>query len=518
MKRFIFLALASMFFSGVVAQSGYKNPIIPGFHPDPSVCAVGNDYYLVNSSFCYFPGVPLFHSTDLVNWEQIGNVLTRKSQIDLSGDNFWLGIYAPTIRYNKGVFYMIVTDVPKKGNFLVHTTDINGEWSDPVYFKQGGIDPSLYFEGDDCWMVSNPDDGIFLCKVNPLTGEQLTPSQRIWNGTGGRYPEGPHIYKKDGFYYLLISEGGTEYGHKITIARSKDIQGPYMSNPANPILTHINQNAQNNPIQGTGHADFVQAADGSWWMVFLGFRINGSNHHLLGRETFIAPVRWDENAWPVVNGNGTVNVDMKCNTLPLKPFAPKPSITKFDTDKAGNEWVYLRNPIENNYSFTGKLLKIKASYPGLEGQDSPSMIMRRQEHFDFTAEVPVKLNNASENDEAGLTVWACEASHYDIFIKKSGKSYKACLRYRLNNLHNIEKEIALASDNAVLRVKGNKDLYTFYVSADGKKFEELGALNTVYLSTETAGGFCGTMLGIYAQKASDKSKAEAEFTQFEYSY
>ena len=205
---FIMMGLANLSH----AQQGYQNPIIPGFHPDPSVCRVGEDYYLVNSSFCYFPGVPLFHSKDLVNWEQIGNCLTRESQVKLTNAGTWGGIYAPTIRYNEGVFYMITTNVSDKGNFLVHTTDPRGEWSEPVWIKQGGIDPSLYFEDGKCYLVSNPDVGIYLCEINPMTGEQLSESKRIWNGTGGRHPEGPHIYKKDGWYYLLISEGGTEYG------------------------------------------------------------------------------------------------------------------------------------------------------------------------------------------------------------------------------------------------------------------------------------------------------------------
>ena len=154
---------------------------------------------------------------------------------------------------------MITTNVTDKGNFLVHTKDPSGEWSDPVWIKQGGIDPSIYFEGGKCYLVSNPDNTIMLCEINPMTGEQLSSSKAIWRGTGGRYPEGPHLYKKDGWYYLLISEGGTEYGHKVTIARSRNMEGPYDSNPANPILTHINMEAQLNPIQGTGHADLVEA-------------------------------------------------------------------------------------------------------------------------------------------------------------------------------------------------------------------------------------------------------------------
>lgn len=238
---------------------------------------------------------------------------------------------------------MITTNVSDKGNFIVHTTAPLGEWSDPIWLKQGGIDPSLYFEDGKCYLVNNPDIGIFLCEINPMTGEQLSKSKHIWNGTGGRRPEGPHIYKKDGWYYLLISEGGTEYGHKVTIARSRTIDGPYESTPTNPILTHINKNAQNSPIQGTGHADLVQAPDGSWWMVYLAFRPQTGSHHLLGRETFLAPVRWATNAWPEVNGDGTIALQMDVPTLPQQTFAEKPTRTEFKDGKLGAEWVHIQN-------------------------------------------------------------------------------------------------------------------------------------------------------------------------------
>jgi alpha-N-arabinofuranosidase len=201
----------------------YRNPVIGGFHPDPSICRVGNDYCLVNSSFQYFPGVPIFHSTDLVHWQQVGNVLTRPSQLPLKGASSWLGIYAPTLRYHDGTFYMITTNVGNGGNFIVTATRPEGPWSEPVMLQQQGIDPSLFFEDGKCYMVSNPDNTIMLCEIDAKTGRQLTPSRPIWQGMGGRYPEGPHIYKKDGYYYLLISEGGTELAHHLTIARSKDI-------------------------------------------------------------------------------------------------------------------------------------------------------------------------------------------------------------------------------------------------------------------------------------------------------
>lgn len=514
------LSMAAMSLCPVCAEAeGYRNPVIPGFHPDPSVVAVGDDFYLVNSSFCYFPGVPIYHSKDLVNWEQIGHVLDRKSQLDLKNSSVWGGIYAPTIRYNDGRFYMITTNVSDKGNFLVHTTDPAKGWSDPVWLRQSGIDPSLYFEDGKCYMVSNPDVGIWLCEIDPLTGEQLTESRRIWDGTGGRHPEAPHIYKKDGWYYLLIAEGGTEMGHSVTIARSRNIDGPYTPNPANPILCHFNRAAQDNPIQGTGHADLVQTTDGSWWLVCLAFRQQNGAHHLLGRETFLAPVRWDENAWPVVNGNGTIDLDMTCPTLPLSPVREKAPRTDFDSKTLSHEWVWLRNPDMENYSYGKGKLKIKATSVSPDSTErSPSMILRRQEHIEFTATTAVSLVDATPGSEAGMTVFASEPSHYDLYVTdlKDGKK-AVVLRYRLNELTHIEKEMILpAGQKKVdLRVTARPTAYRFSVSLDeGKNFKELGAMNTRYLSTETAGGFTGTFIGLYA--TSPDNKGEGIFDYFDY--
>ncbi|MBQ3361089.1 MAG: glycoside hydrolase family 43 protein, partial [Prevotella sp.] len=214
MKRAIILLTVFLCALASSAQQ-LRNPIIPGFHPDPSVCRVGDDFYLVNSSFQYFPGVPIFHSKDLVNWQQIGNVLDRESQLPLKGTSSWLGIYAPTIRYHEGTFYMITTNVGNGGNFMVTAKNPAGPWSEPIWLEQQGIDPSLWFENGKCYMVSNPDNTIMLCEIDPVTGKQLTESKALWRGTGGRYPEGPHLYKKDSYYYLLISEGGTELAHRL---------------------------------------------------------------------------------------------------------------------------------------------------------------------------------------------------------------------------------------------------------------------------------------------------------------
>ena len=250
----------------------YTNPVLKGFYPDPSVCYANGKFYMVCSSFQYFPGVPLFESDNLVNWKQIGHVLTRKSQVMLEKINSSGGVFAPTIRYHEGRFYMVTTNDTTHENFYVYTDDIHGEWSEPITVDQGGIDPSLLFEDGHVYFISNGEDdegegGVIQCEINIETGEKLSKSKCIWQGTGGRYLESPHMYKINGGYYLMAAEGGTEYGHMITYARSDSPWGPFVNYPNNPVLT--NRNKAPFIIQGIGHGDLIQKENGEWRTVEL---------------------------------------------------------------------------------------------------------------------------------------------------------------------------------------------------------------------------------------------------------
>ncbi len=503
-----------------IAQNfGYTNPVIPGFHPDPSVCRVDSDYYLVTSSFEFSPGVPLFHSRDLIHWEQIGHVLTRESQLPLAKSGTWCGIYAPTIRYHDGTFFMITTNVTGGGNFIVHTDDINGEWSDPVWLKQEGIDPSLFWDEDGrCYMVSNPNDGIWLCEIDPFTGEQKTESRLIWEGIGGRYPEAPHIYMKDGFYYLMLAEGGTEYGHFESIARSRNITGPYTASPTNPILTHFRRETEGSPIQGTGHADLVQAHDGTWWAVFLGFRPVSGNNHVMGRETFLAPVSWPDNGWPIVNGCGYVTEEMNVPTLPQRKFTrdETQTVTSFD-NALGVEWNYLRNYYPGNYNIKGGNLTLTASTESIDKDGTPTWVGRRQQHKNFRATTVATLEGRQEGDETGMSVYMKCFTHYDLSIIKhdDGKCYVR-LRYRLGEMSHVEKEVLVNGKNISLRIEGSPEVYSFSYSTDGTNYMTLGQMNTRFISSEAGGGFTGTYLALFAQKTSKASKAKGVFSEFEY--
>lgn len=516
------LLVAASLHAGAAVAEGYVNPVIPGFYPDPSVCRVGDDYYLVNSSFQFFPGVPVFHSKDLIHWNQIGNVLDRESQLPLKNASAWLGIYAPTIRYNDGTYYMITTNVGNgdngRGNFFVTATDPAGPWSEPVWLDQGGIDPSLLFADGKTYFVSNPDGAMWLCEIDPVTGKQLTESRRIWGGTGGRHPEAPHIYKKDGWYYLMIAEGGTEMGHQVTIARSRDIYGPYEANPDNPILYHQRQIAQSNPIQGTGHADLVEAHDGSWWLVCLAFRPQTNNMHLTGRETYLAPVIWNAEGWPVVNGNGTIEVNMDVATLPQTEPVDRAVTYDFTTlEKLPYNWVYLRNPHMDNYILSPEGLALKGSDVDLNSIESPTYVAVRQQDINFNVSTVVSLGECKKNAESGLSVYMDTMSHYDLYLDENADedadgTQRVTLRYQLNSISGektLPVEVAPGTP-VTLSVKGSAEKYDFSCVIDGKDYS-LGQLDTRYLSTETAGGFTGITIGLFAV-----GDAAATFRSFTY--
>ena len=513
MKNFI-ASLAILLSAVSMSAQGYSNPVIKGFNPDPSICRVGEDYYLVTSSFQYFPGVPLYHSKDLVNWKQVGHVLTRDSQLQLEGANSSQGIFAPTLRHHNGKFYMITTNISSLGNFIVTAEDPLGEWSDPIPVKMGGIDPSIFWDEDGkCWYTGSVDGGTLLCEINPDTGDVLSEPKRIWDGTGGRWPEAPHIYKKDGWYYLIIAEGGTEFGHMETIARSRNIEGPYQSAPHNPILAHYKAATQDNPIQGVGHADFVQAHDGSWWLVCLGFRTQSGMHHLLGRETFLAPVRWDEGAWPVVNATGDIALKMNVPTLPLQPFEAEPARNEFDAP-LGKEWFWLRNPDLSKYEVANGRLRIHGVAAGTdEAVTSPSFVSYRQQEHRFSAETYLTMGNVHSGDKAGMSIYMDSNGHYDIaLVKKGGKTVIETV-YRLGAITHKE-EIPFSGNKVWLKVSGDQMKYQLWYSADGKNFKLAGTGDTRYLSSETYNNFTGITIGLWAQ--SPTGKGYADFEYFEY--
>lgn len=490
----------------------YTNPVIPGFHSDPSVCRVGDDYYLITSTFEYFPGVPVFHSKDMVNWEQVGYILNRKEQIP-NGIN----IFAATIRYHEGVFYMITTNIVGGGNFYVTATNPAGPWSNPVWLKGlGGIDPDLFWDDDGkAYVISSP---MVLYEINLETGEFLTEGRKIWNGTGGRYSEGPHIYKKDGWYYLMAAEGGTEEAHHETIARSQSIWGPYTDNPANPILAHANAAGQGIPIQGVGHADIIQAHDNSFWIVFHGYRnISDKVHHILGRETCLAPVCWPKNGWPVVNGNGTASVNMTCPTLPLHPFQAKPSTFDFNNDQLDFEWNYIQAPNTDNFSLTERpgFFRLKGAAEQVNTRTNSTFIGRRLTDFYFTATTRLDFNPENENEEAGM-ILLNNGSHFDIVVQKKANKRVLVVKLQLGRTIYTSKEYVLEPGPVDLRVTGEKTTFTFAFRQGNNEFMDVETADAKFLATETVGFFTGVYVGLYATGNGKASETNADYDWFEY--
>ena len=497
----------------------YSNPVLPGFYPDPSVCRVGQDYYLVTSSFEYFPGVPIFQSRDLIHWRQIGHCLTRASQLPLSGIFSSQGIFAPTLRYHDGLFYMVTTNVPHGGNFYVSTDDPAGEWSEPIWLQQGGIDPSLCFDDGHVYLTSNgegPRTGIYQCEIEIETGKQLTETRYLWPGTGGRFPEAPHLYHVGAYYYLFIAEGGTEYGHMETLARSRSPWGPFEACPHNPLLTHRDE--EYHAIQGIGHADLIEAHDGSWWLVFLGFRPHDRLYHHLGRETFLAPIVWTPEGWPLLASGKTISLQMKTEALPFSLWPQEDTRDDFDAPALRLCWNFLRNPDPASWSLSERpgWLRLYGSALTLDAQAAPTFVGRRQQHFVCQVNTLLHFSTVDEGDEAGLTVLMNEQHHYEVALTRLEGQMQVIVRRRIGDLSALVASDVVETDLVELMMKAKRDTYTFSYRLHDGVVCELASGSTRYLSTEVAGGFTGVYVGIYATSQGRGRTGPADFAWFEY--
>jgi xylan 1,4-beta-xylosidase len=504
-------------------STGFNNPVIEGMAPDPSVCRAGDDYYLVTSTFEYFPGVPVYHSKDLIHWRLISYSLSRASQLPLVRLTRNGGIWAATIRYHSGTFYMVTTNKSEgHGNFFVHTKDPAGEWSEPVLLDQGGIDPSLFFDDDGkVYLTTAGSSGcaarICQSEIDIKTGKRLSEIKPLWSGTGGSSPEGPHLYKLNGFYYLMIAEGGTEYGHGATIARSRSPWGPFEAYARNPILTHRNFKAS--PIQGTGHADLIQAHDGSWWAVFLGFRPASRLAHHLGRETFLAPVTWSDDGWPIINGNGTITPRMNVKTLPQNLWPATEARDEFSTSKLALPWNFVRNLEPARWSLTEKpgWLRLKGSPGTLEDTEAPPVfVARRQQHFESEITTQLDFQPTRSGEEAGLALRMNDRHHYEVGIRRGSATREVYLRYDIGSIHALAATKVIGPGLVRLRIRSTALTYSFSYAVGDEPFQTLGEVETRYLSSEVADGFNGVFVGMFATGRGQDSAAPADFDWFEY--
>ncbi|WP_136689813.1 glycoside hydrolase family 43 protein [Halorhabdus amylolytica] len=497
----------------------YRNPIIPGFNPDPTVCRVGSEYYLATSSFEYFPGLPLYRSRDLVEWEPIGHALDRTDQINLSGRPSSRGIFAPTLRYQDGTFYLTTTDVEGEGHFILTTDDPAGSWSDPTFVDAPGFDPDLFFGDEVVYFTYKAEQGINQAPIELATGD-LGTTRTVWEGVEDPLPEAPHIYKIDGQYYLLAAEGGTHFGHMIVAGRSDSPTGPFEPHPENPILSHRAKVPEN--IHATGHGDLVQAHDGSWWIVFLAVRMTGRwpRHHHLGRETYLAPVSW-KNRWPVINDGKPIGIEM--DAVPPDPDPDAPPIDG-DSVTAGHEtfdgalgpaWNYRRTPAPDHIeSVDGLQIDL---VPETLSKGCPTFVGRRQQHFVYTIRTRLDFDPDRAVEEAGIAVLMNERHHYDLGVR-GGENQQAFLRRQLGDYSSVVETEPIETDSVILTINADEVAYHFEIEpvAETGNRVNLGSAETRYLSTETAGGFTGVYIGPYATCNGDESDRTARFAWFEY--
>lgn len=511
----------------------YLNPIISGFYPDPSICRKGDDYYMVHSTFSYFPGIPLLHSRDLVNWQQIGNVLDRPSQLNLPhGIRLSGGIYAPAITYNEAndTFYVITTAVDHIGNFVVKTQDPLKGWSDPIQLpKVGGIDPSLFFDNDGkAYIVHNdgPDgepeyDGhraIWIHDYDLETDQTVGTPQVLIDGGVDKsqkpiWIEGPHIYKINNKYYLMAAEGGTGRDHSEVIFMSDHVKGPYTPAKINPILTQrdLPENRLEK-VTSTGHADLIQTPSGDWYAVFLACRPYSGDMYNTGRETFLLPVSWEKDP-PIILEKGkevpttVAPGNWKPNTAGITPesftgnFAWKDD---FKSDKPGMRWLFIRTPQHEWWKLAKDGLHITPDTTNIYSLGNPAFIGYRQQHTDFTVTTSLSFSPKKANEMAGLVCYQNEK--FNIVFAKTIRENKECLIV-VRTANGAQQETILplngnARKNPIqLQIIGKAGLYSFYYMNGNNEWISVDTgVDATILSTNKAGGFTGVVIGMYAAK------------------
>lgn len=507
-----------------LAPTDYRNPVAAGFFPDPSIVRRGDDYYMVHSSFAYLPGVPVLHSRNLADWELVGHVLTRPTQADFAGLGVSRGIFAPTIRYHDGLFYMITTAVDAGGNFYATATDPAGPWSDPVWLPEiDGIDPDLFFDDDGrAWLAHNgPPPGeplydghraIWLWEFDPEQGRVRPESGRIIVNGGTDldakpvWIEGPHLYRRDGWYYLICAEGGTGDEHSQVVFRARELDQPFLPWDGNPILTQRDLDpARANPVSSTGHADFVQTPGGEWWAVFLATRPYARDYYNTGRETFLLPVHWQD-GWPTIlppNVAVPYTHPRPSATTPAPVDVPLTGNFTWRDDFAdgalGRHWSLLREQERAWLRFNDGTLELRAKTESLASPAQPAFVGRRQQHKQFRAETRLRLPAVGVS--AGLVAFQNETHHYFFGVRNDGALPAVFIERAAGAEPERLVEMPLEAGTAVdLAIEVDRDKIRFAVAiADGDWQEIAADLDATVLSTAVAGGFVGTMVGLHAR-------------------
>lgn len=514
---------------GQEAPETFSNPVLPGFHPDPSICRVGEDYYLVNSTFEWFPGLPVYHSRDLVNWELIGYGIDRPLQVELpAGLEDSRGLYAPTIRFHRDTFYIINTCVQCGGNFYITATDPSGPWSDPVWLESPGIDPSLFWDDDGrCYYTGHGNisgvadwpakNGVWMQELDTGAGRLVGKRVQLTHGhaSNARWTEGPHLYRIGGKYLLLVAEGGTGFHHAITVHHSDSLWGPYIPNHANPVLTHRHLGLDF-PIHSTGHADLVETRNGEWWSVMLAKRLV-EGYTLLARETFLARVEFESQEGvptPVFNrGEGKLLDEQPRPDLPWSPVEKAPVRDEFETEHLGLNWNFLRTPYKKWYTLKGGYLELEPRAEVIDSLVNPSLVARRITHHVFRAATALKFSPENENEHAGLVIYHKSTNHFQL-VKNSRELI--LVRSLGGNREELAR-VPYRGEKVILRAEAEGLHLRFSYGATDNERTSIGpVLDMKVISDELSGGFNGPYVGMYATGNGSDGRARARFDWFEY--
>ncbi len=532
------------------------NPVLPGFYPDPSICRVGEDYYMVNSSFEMTPGIPIFHSKDLAHWTQIGNALSEKNGFYVKRNGGMEGIMAPTIRYQDGIFYIIDTNLSDKGNFIITAENPAGPWSEPHWMTDvPDIDASLFFDDDgECYIVGigdvidlpdgKKDRGFWIAKYDIKTFTRMTEPKVIFDSAlrKGSSPEAPHIYHVGDYYYLIFAEGGTEHYHAVMCARSKDIFGFYEGCPANPVLTHRHM-GYNSPIINVGHADLVQIQDGSWYAVFLASRLVDGHHKNLGRETWICPVIW-EREWPLFSPE-TGKVEWEYDAPACLPWEENEMVDDKDDFDEKELPVYLTfwgTPEKGTYKIEDSCLKLKCVKQSPDDEIIPLEISLNQHELQFAAfvarrqcalhvNVSAKMHFMPHGKEsAGLAI--TQAMNHQIHIERAIEDGKQVLRVVLvtaeyegysffpgfSSTTNCEVicRVPYDEEDIVMSIDMNRQVYTISYGKDAESMKELCVTDGRLINTERVGCMSGTQIAMFASGHNTENSNYAEFDWYRY--
>ncbi len=530
----------------------FTNPILAGGYPDPSIVRVRDDFYIVNSSFEYFPGLPLHHSRDLVNWELVGYAMHNPDYyrdavniVDVQSNG---GIHAPSIRYHEGTFYVITTNVysPPDGgstrmvNFIVTAERVEGPWSKPVVIENApGIDPDIFFDDNgQVWYLGThapekpnfPAEGeIWLHELDPDTWQFTGERHFLWRGAcGGTWAEGPHIYKRDGRYYLLVAEGGTHFNHAAMIAVSDDIRGPYISNARNPIMTsrHL---SYDNWVNSTGHADLVELADGRWFMVALGIRGDEQRRSNMGRETHLAPVVWErepfewkqvKHVWPVVAPEtGRIERTWRVPFEGTRQYRKLGFFDDFDAHQLGLQWNFRRVPRQGTYSLNEErsVLRLYASPEVIRERRRASLMGFRQTESDFSYEVSMRYAPSESGVHAGLSVVQKDNNFITFSVSQESDSHVLILHLAEHGKPVREIERTRVDDYAgsmLMRLVSKDGQYDFAYSLDGgSNYIEFARTAATHVLSR---GYTGSLLGIYATSNGQETSEFADFDWVSY--